>query len=198
MPRIIAGSLKGRRLASPKGAATRPTSDRVRESLFSRLEGLMDLTGARVLDLYSGTGALGIETVSRGATWVTMVEQHRATAALIGRNVVQLGIADRAKVVNASVERVLGRGSSTGPYDLVLADPPYPLSDETVVRMLEHLIEYDWLSERATVVVERSSRAEEPRWPAPLQAVGGRTYGDTTVYLAERVDDEPSTPEPQG
>lgn len=184
MPRIIAGRLKGRRLTAPKGQATRPTSDRVRESLFSRLETLIDLDGSRVLDLYAGTGALGVEAVSRGAVDVRLVEQHRPTAALIGRNLVQLGVTDVARVVNAPVERVLGRGPGAGAFDLVLADPPYPLGEETIGRMLDCLVVQGWLAPGAVVVIERSARSPEPSWPLGFEPEKSRVYGDTAIHLA--------------
>lgn len=188
MTRIIAGTLRGRRLAAPKGTATRPTSDRVRESLFARLEGMLDFTGARVLDLYAGTGALGIEAVSRGASRAELIEQHRPTAALISRNIGQLGIADRARVVNAPVERVLTRGPVGERFDLVLADPPYPFGEDTIERMLQQLVAQNWLADDPVVVVERSSRSPEPRWPGGLVAESAKEYGDTTVHIAVRVD----------
>lgn len=186
MPRIIAGRLKGRRLAAPKGSATRPTSDRVRESLFSRLASILDFDGIRVLDLYAGTGALGVEAVSRGAARVDMVEQHRGTAALIGRNLVDLGITDRARVTNAPVERVLGRGPTGGGYHLVLADPPYPFGEEPVARMLADLDRHGWLLPGGVVVLERSSRSPQPQWPQGWEPGEPRSYGETTLHLAER------------
>lgn len=188
MTRIIAGSAGGRTIATPRGAGTRPTSDRVREALFSRVEALLDLDGASVLDLYAGSGALGLEALSRGALRLTAVERHRATAALVGRNARDLGLADRVVVHAASVERTLreGAGEDGGPaFDLVLLDPPYPLPEDELADVLALLADHGWLAPDALVVVERSTRSPEPRWPAGLAHLDSRSYGETALHLAE-------------
>lgn len=187
MTRVIAGRLGGRRLTTPKGSGTRPTSDRVREALFSRLQSLTDLTGAAVLDLYAGSGALGIEAASRGAERLLLVETHRSAAALIGRNLAQLGLGGIGTVVADKVERVLRRGPGGPPYDLVLLDPPYPLEEPALAGVLADLVEHGWLSRQAVVVVERSSRSPEPAWPSGLAAIETRRYGETALHLAEPV-----------
>jgi len=183
--RIIAGRAGGRTIVTPRGAATRPTTDRVREAVFSRLQALTDLEGARVLDLYAGSGALGLEAVSRGATHLLAVEKHRATAALVERNARDLGLADAVSVRSASVSSVLQAGPDGGAYHVVLADPPYPLSEAELTEVLGLLVTRGWLDEDAVVVVERSSRSPEPSWPAGLDPLGSRSYGETAVHVAE-------------
>ncbi|TYL51593.1 16S rRNA (guanine(966)-N(2))-methyltransferase RsmD [Nocardioides sp. BGMRC 2183] len=192
MTRIIAGQARGRVLRTPKGDLTRPTSDRVREALFSAVESLYgSLTGLRVLDLYAGSGALGLEAWSRGASTVTLVEQDRRTAGLIASNARDLG-AD-VTVVARSVPTFLDADSdgSTGPtpYDVVVGDPPYPLSEERVARDLALLVGNGWLASDALLVLERSSRSPEPTWPAGLTPLSGRrgrrTYGETVLWFAE-------------
>ena len=157
MTRIIGGSAGGRRLATPRGSQTRPTSDRVREALFSAVEAWCgSLDGLRFLDLYAGSGAVGLEAWSRGAGVVTLVEQDRRTAALVSRNATTVGFA-RADVRAQSVGSVL-RKPPAAPYDVVFLDPPYPLPDDEVTAVLASLVEGHWLVPGALVVVERASR----------------------------------------
>ena len=183
MTRIIAGRAGGRRLATPRGSATRPTSDRVREALFSALESLLgSLEDLRVADLYAGSGALGLEAWSRGAEHVLLVEHDRRTAALVRTNARDLG-AGGAQVVAGTVLTTL-RQAPAEPYDVVLADPPYPLSDDEVDAVLASLVEHRWLAPDGVVVVERSSRSRAPRWPESLVAHKPRKYGETTLHLA--------------
>lgn len=187
MTRIIAGRAGGRSIATPRGSATRPTTDRVREAVFSRLQALTDLEGARVLDLYAGSGALGLEAVSRGAAHLLAVEKHRATAALVGRNARDLGLGDLVRVRTASVATVL-RDGPTDPadrYHVVLLDPPYPLPEAALAEVLDLLVSRGWLDPEAVVVVERSSRSPEPAWPAGLAHLDSRSYGETAVHIAE-------------
>ncbi len=188
MTRIIAGRAGGRTIETPRGAGTRPTTDRVREAVFSRLQALTDLDGALVLDLYAGSGALGLEAVSRGAGHLLAVERHRATAALAGRNARTLGFGDVVQVRTAPVERVLRAGP--GPeqqegYDLVLLDPPYPLPEDDLADVLALLVDHGWLAPGALVVIERSARSPRPRWPAGLAHLDSRSYGETALHLAE-------------
>lgn len=187
MTRIIAGRAGGRTIATPRGAATRPTTDRVREAVFSRLQALVDLDGARVLDLYAGSGALGLEAVSRGAGHLLAVEKHRATAALVERNARTLGLADLVEVRAASVTTVLHDGPSRDEdrYHVVLLDPPYPLPEPALAEVLVLLVTRGWLDEEAVVVVERSARSPEPAWPEGLRHLGSRSYGETAVHVAE-------------
>ncbi|HEX5332317.1 MAG TPA: 16S rRNA (guanine(966)-N(2))-methyltransferase RsmD [Cellulomonas sp.] len=181
MTRIVAGSAGGRTLqVPPKG--TRPTSDRVREALFSRLEHLGALSAARVLDLYAGSGALGLEAASRGAASVTLVESARVAADVCRRNVVTLGFGDTVTVVVERVERFVAR-PVVGPWDLVLVDPPYDVPDDELAAILGDVA--GALSADAVLVVERSTRSPEPTWSAGLERFDDRTYGETRVWFAQ-------------
>jgi 16S rRNA (guanine966-N2)-methyltransferase len=186
MTRIISGLAGGRRISTPPGTGTRPTSDRVREALFSRLEHLDVVHHAKVLDLYAGSGALGLEAASRGATSVLLVESDWAAVAVMRKNIAELGLSGVA-VRADTVERALlaGPGSEDGCRDLVLADPPYNVTDEALCDVLTLLITHKWLCEEAFVVVERSARSPEPRWPQGLEGAGERRYGDTKMWFAE-------------
>ncbi|MGF1647850.1 MAG: 16S rRNA (guanine(966)-N(2))-methyltransferase RsmD [Kineosporiaceae bacterium] len=181
MTRIIAGVAGGRRLAVPRGTGTRPTSDRVRESMFSRLESLGAVDGARVLDLYAGSGALGLEAVSRGAVSAVLVEADRRAADLARRNARDLGL-DGVRVVTDRVERYLSTARRDDEFDLVLCDPPYALAGDTLAAVLAELAPV--VAAGGVVAVERSARAGEPRWPATLSSIGGRRTGETSVWLA--------------
>lgn len=185
MTRIISGAAGGRRLRTPPGSSTRPTSDRVREALFSRLEhrGLLD--GTHVLDLYAGSGALGLEAASRGASLVVLVESHRPAAAVIRANVAALGI-DGVRVVTDTALHALTAGPVDGiRMDLVLLDPPYDVAEADLAAVLTALVDRGWLAPEAFVVVERAARTPQPSWPAGLELSGERRYGDTTVWFAE-------------
>lgn len=188
MTRIIAGTAGGRRLRTPPGTGTRPTSDRVREALFSRLEHLVVLDGARVLDLYAGSGALGLEASSRGAVAVTLVESSRPAATVILSNAKELGLAG-VTVQASTVERVLATGPAAGlRVDLVLADPPYAVTEDALGAVLAALVANAWLAPSALLVVERSRRSPEPPWPPGVVLIGPRTYGDTAMWFAESTD----------
>ncbi|HET8614160.1 MAG TPA: 16S rRNA (guanine(966)-N(2))-methyltransferase RsmD [Actinomycetales bacterium] len=183
MTRIIAGTSGGRRLVVPGGALTRPTSDRVREALFSRLEHQGWLDGTAVLDLYAGSGALGLEAASRGASCVVLVEQAAAPLRALRANVAALRML-QVRVVGDSVQHVLDAEEPPyGPFDLALADPPYPEPEHRVARVLASLADR-WLSEDALVVLERSTRSPEPAWPAGLTRTDERRYGETTLWFA--------------
>lgn len=184
MTRIVAGTLRGRTLAVPAGRDTRPTSDRVREALFSRLDHEGLLQGTRVLDLYAGSGALGLEAASRGAAHVLLVEQAKQAAQVCRRNVADLGLAGTVEVRASSVAAALAHGPAE-PYDLVLADPPYPLAEDDLATVLAALVDRDWLADGAVVVVERSARGPEPRWPEGLVRFDERRYGETVLWLAD-------------
>ena len=176
--RIVAGVAKGRPLVAPTGRDTRPTSDRAREGLFSTLASLTDLDGARVLDLYAGSGAVGLEALSRGAAHATLVESDVKAAAVIRRNVEAVGLPG-ARVVVDRVERFLA--GDQGTYDVAFLDPPYATSDEIVARVLAAL--------RAdVVVVERSARSPEPVWPDGVEGVRDRSYGEGTLWYGRRVE----------
>jgi 16S rRNA (guanine966-N2)-methyltransferase len=185
MTRIISGLAGGRRISTPPGSGTRPTSDRVREALFSRLEHLDVVHHARVLDLYAGSGALGLESASRGASSVLLVESEWAAVAVIRKNIADLGLAG-VSVRADTVERALLAGPAEGaPCDLVLADPPYDVTEQALGDVLALLVTHRWLSEDAFVVVERSARSPEPRWPQGLDGAGERRYGDTKMWFAD-------------
>jgi 16S rRNA (guanine966-N2)-methyltransferase len=186
MTRIISGLAGGRRIATPPGTGTRPTSDRAREALFSRLEHLDVVHQGRVMDLYAGSGALGLEAASRGATSVLLVESDRTAAAVIRKNIAELGMPHVSVLVD-TVERALLTGPASGEAscDLVLADPPYDIDEGALGDVLSLLVTHQWLSEDALVVVERSSRSPEPRWPRGLDGAGERRYGDTKMWFAD-------------
>ena len=185
MTRIISGTAGGRRLQTPPGSSTRPTSDRVREALFSRLEHRGLLEGAHVLDLYAGSGALGLEAASRGAAQVTLVESHRAAAKVIRANVGVIGHPE-VRVVVDTVERALAAGPPAGVrMDLVLVDPPYDVSEDALADVLAALVAHQWLAPEAFVVVERSSRSPQPTWPEGLELSGEKRYGETAMWFAE-------------
>ncbi len=182
MTRIIAGSAGGRIIETPRGPRTRPTTDRVREALFSRIDSVLDLRAARVLDLYAGSGALGLEAASRGARSVWCIEREPRTAALIARNAKHLGL-DVVQVSADRVDRALAAEQDVA-YDLVLADPPYQMSEEDLSATLGVLVAQGWVSDEAMVVLERSSRSPEPSWPPGLHAVRTRAYGQTALHEA--------------
>ena len=185
MTRIIAGAAGGRRLETPRGAATRPTADRVREALFSALESrLGTLEGVTFLDLYAGSGAVGLEAWSRGAASVTLVERDKRTAGLVLRNARGLGCTV-ATVRGGSVATVLAAPAES-PFDVVFSDPPYERPDARVAEDLAALVAGGWLAPGAVVVVERSSRGPGPGWPAGLEADGERRYGETDALVRSR------------
>ena len=158
--RVIAGAARGRRLAVPAGRLTRPTSDRAREGLFGTLAALHGpLDGAALLDLYAGSGAVGLEALSRGARRVLFVEADARAARVIRGNIAAVGLAG-AELVTDRVERLLSRGPA-GPdrYDLAVADPPYAVTDEEVSGMLAALATGGWLAPEAVVAVERATRS---------------------------------------
>ena len=207
MSRIISGAAGGVRLASVPGDNTRPTTDRVKESLFSKLESYDIIRGARVLDAFGGSGALGCEALSRGAASVTLLDTYPKAVAVIRKNV-------------AAVEKAMGRtgsGSSSatgsaarvqqsqaltyvksasGPWDLVFVDPPYAMPNEQVSELLEALTPK--LAEGAVVVVERSSRDAEPVWGEGLYCFSTRQHGETVLYYVEPDEAEEQTGDEPG
>jgi len=177
MTRIVAGTHGGRRLVVPAGGRTRPTSDRAREGLFSSLQSLVDLAGARVLDLYAGSGALGLEALSRGASGATLVERDPQALTALRRNVAELGLP--AVVVDADVASYLAGapGDPQERYDVVLLDPPYELDVDPVLAALP-----PWLAEGAAVVAERRTRGPAPATPRGLELLRSRKYGEATLW----------------
>jgi 16S rRNA (guanine966-N2)-methyltransferase len=180
--RIIGGVAGGRRIAVPP-RGTRPTTDRVRESLFNIVTARRDLTGLSVLDLYAGSGALGLEALSRGATSALFVESDHRAAAVLADNIASLGLSG-ATARRAPVSAVLAAGAPA-PVDLVLADPPYGVGAKEVEAVLEALITHDWVREGTVVVVERAVSGAPLSWPAGWDPWQQRVYGDTRLELAE-------------
>jgi 16S rRNA (guanine966-N2)-methyltransferase len=212
MTRIVAGVAGGRRLSVPAGRSTRPTADRAREGLFATILALRGpLDGARVLDLYAGSGAVGLEALSRGAADVLLVESDARAARVIRRNIETVGLPG-ARVLADKVERVLARGpGGDPPRDVVFADPPYSTPDTEVQRMLAALRDgvcdgllhhgdlhhgdlghgggHDegchhggWLAPGALVVVERGTRSGPFAWPAGYTPERSRGYGEATLW----------------
>ncbi|SDS63729.1 16S rRNA (guanine(966)-N(2))-methyltransferase RsmD [Jiangella sp. DSM 45060] len=181
MTRIVAGAAGGRRLSVPPGNRTRPTSDRVREALFSSLAATFGggLGGLRVLDLYAGSGALGLEALSRGAEHCLLVESDARAAAVIRANVKAVGLPG-AVVVAATAERTLATPPDA-PYDIVLADPPYAMVDAELSGVLVSLTA-GWLSPDAVVVVERDRRSAPLTWPDDIEPGRERRYGETVLW----------------
>ena len=181
MTRIIGGDAGGRRISTPRGPHTRPTTDRVREARFSAVASWCgSLHGLRFLDLYAGSGAVGLEAWSRGAGVVTLGESDRRAARTIAEHARTLGFA-HAEVVCAAVTVTL-TVPPRAPYDIVFMDPPYPLDDGAVGAELTLLDTQSWLVPGAMVVVERSARSPEPRWPAGVDRTRSRRYGETTLW----------------
>lgn len=173
MTRIIAGTHRGRRLRVPAGTGTRPTADRAREGLFSSLQSLIDLEDAVVLDLYAGSGALGLEALSRGAARATLVENGAAALAALRANVEELGLP--ASVVDADADRYLA--GAVSPYDLVLVDPPYELDVDPVLAGLR-----PWVTNGGVLVLERRTRGPAPAVPEGFVAERDRRYGEATLW----------------
>jgi 16S rRNA (guanine966-N2)-methyltransferase len=183
--RIVAGTLGGRRLTAPAGQQTRPTSERVREALFSTIGSMTDLDGCRFADLYAGSGAVGLEAASRGAAAVLLVESEARAARTLRENVAALGLAAICQLSTARVATALATGPAE-PFDVVFADPPYQVDDDDIAAMLSALVDNGWLAGDAVVVVERSTRSAQPRWPEGVTPERGRRYGDTALWYGRR------------
>ncbi|KPI03359.1 16S rRNA (guanine(966)-N(2))-methyltransferase RsmD [Streptomyces mirabilis] len=183
MTRVIAGRAGGRRLAVPPGTGTRPTSDRAREGLFSTWQSLLGgpLEGERVLDLYAGSGAVGLEALSRGAGHALLVEADARAARIIRENVKTLGLPG-AEVRSGKAEQIIQGSAPTDPYDLVFLDPPYAVSDDDLREILLTLRTQGWLAAEALVTVERSTRGGEFSWPDGFDAIRARRYGEGTFW----------------
>jgi 16S rRNA (guanine966-N2)-methyltransferase len=184
--RVIAGSLKGRRLASPTWKGVRPTSDKLRETLFNVLAPRM--AGARVLDGYAGTGALGIEALSRGAAHVTFVERDRRAQALIAANLARCGVTSGYAIIRAAVDRaveVLRAASSR--FDVVLLDPPYASASDGIVGDLG-----DVLAPGGVLVLEHATRAATPERAGRLRRTREVVSGDSALaFYASQLDSDP-------
>jgi 16S rRNA (guanine966-N2)-methyltransferase len=167
----------------PRG--TRPTSDRAREALFNTLRGELELPGARVLDLFAGSGAVGLEALSRGAGAVVFVESDRRAAAVLQANLAALGLGG-GTVHRCPVATFLSAVGALEPFDLVFLDPPYAITNATIGALLGTLVEDRWLVEEAVVVVERSWRDAEPPWPSEIKAIKQRRYGEGCLWYGRR------------
>ena len=182
MTRIISGAARGRRLAVPPGTSTRPTSDRAREALFSTVESLLrSFAGARVLDLYAGSGAVGLEALSRGADHALLVESDARAARTIRDNAAATGLVG-ADVRAEPVERLVAGGAPASPYDVVFLDPPYDVADDALRAVIDDLRDGGWLADRALVVVERATRGGQWHWPDGVEADRSRRYGEATLW----------------
>ena len=183
--RVIAGSAKGVRLA-PVPRGVRPVADRAREGLFASIAA--DVPGAAVLDLYAGTGALGIEALSRGAERAVLVERSRPAVATIRENLARTHLADRARAILSAVPAFLmGDDKTPGPFDLVLADPPYEAAGAEVDAVLQALAS-GWLHEhRWAVALTRRKGSSMPVIPLDWQVARGLEYGDTLVLIYREV-----------
>lgn len=186
MTRIIAGLARGRRLAVPRGRVTRPTSDRAREALFSTVDGLARLQQGHVLDLYAGSGALGLEALSRGASHAFFVEADKRVARTLRDNIDSVDLAGATALVStvqrlalAQPAHILGTQS---PYDIVFADPPYLLPAAELRAVLTGLHRSGWFAEQAVLVIERSARDDPWVWPTPLRPIRDRCYGQVWLW----------------
>lgn len=182
MTRIIAGTARGRRLRVPRGSATRPTSDRAREALFSAVEAELDsLDGRSVLDLYAGSGAVGLEALSRGAATVVLVESARPALSVLAENVRAVGLPG-VTVVPGTLPAILSSApAAAAPFDWVFLDPPYAVAGPDVVTVLEAL-RPRWVTDGALVVVERATRARGFDWPDWIAPLRSRAYGEATFW----------------
>lgn len=179
--RIVGGRARGRRLAVP-AAGTRPTSERAREALFSALESRVGLNGARVLDLYAGSGAVGLEALSRGASAARMVESSAPAVSVIRANAAAVGLPG-AQIIAAPVARHLGGPPPDEPFDAVVADPPYDLPGTQIDELIALLCAAGWLAPGAVVAIERSSRGKiEPSWPDFVTERVHRRYGEAALW----------------
>ncbi|WP_104136080.1 16S rRNA (guanine(966)-N(2))-methyltransferase RsmD [Arthrobacter sp. ZGTC131] len=186
MSRIVAGAAGGTPLVSVPGSMTRPTTDRVKEALFSRLDAFDVLAGSRALDLYAGSGSLGVESASRGAAAVDLVEFDAKASAVCQRNADLInGVLGRKTVTvhRSRVESFLDRTAEETQWDVVFLDPPYPLDQPALAAVLGKLAPH--LAAGAVVVVERSSRSHEPEWPEGLERFAEKKYGETRLWFAE-------------
>jgi len=186
MTRVIAGQARGRPLAVPKGRTTRPTGDRVREAMFAAAGSILgSFDGLRVLDLYAGSGAAGLEALSRGASRALFVETDTRSAAVVRANIGAVAI-DGAQLAQDRVERLLARGLPAGepPYDVAFADPPYALPGDELTAVLATAATRGWLAPGALVIVERASRSEPLCWPDGFSPLQSRRYGEAMLWYA--------------
>ncbi|MEU3912426.1 16S rRNA (guanine(966)-N(2))-methyltransferase RsmD [Streptomyces sp. NPDC029721] len=181
MTRVIAGTAGGRRLAVPPGTGTRPTSDRMREGLFSTWESLHGVEDSRVLDLYGGSGAVGLEALSRGAAHTLLVEADAKAAKAIRDNIRTLGLPG-AEFRAGKAEQVVAAPAQGDPYDIVFLDPPYAVEHGDLGEILLTLRANGWLTDDALVTVERSTRSGPFPWPKGFEPLRSRKYGEGTLW----------------
>lgn len=187
--RVIAGSHRGRRLSGPQGTSLRPTSDKVREALFSILGSR--IPGGRFLDLYAGTGAVGIEALSRGATVVTFVESDPKAVQIMRKNLTSCGLLDQADLCTGLIQTFLQRPQWwKGPYDVLFADPPYAAHD--AVDLVLGSWDVGLLAEDAVMVIEQDGRAELPTATDQATLIRRYDYGDTALFLYGRAKQDGS------
>jgi 16S rRNA (guanine966-N2)-methyltransferase len=187
--RVIAGNAHGRRISAPRGLETRPATARVRSSIFSRIDARFDLRGARVLDLFAGSGSLGLEALSRGAAHVTFVDTSRAAAAAIAKNLGVFGFADAARIVTVEVIRALNDlGREREQFDLVFVDAPY--ANDLSAKVLAALVDRSLMVPRGLAVVRQAGRAPALT-PASLERVNEATLGDHRIALYRRFEQPP-------
>jgi 16S rRNA (guanine966-N2)-methyltransferase len=180
--RIIAGAARGRRLRTPTGAATRPTADRVREALFSTLDARVGpLEGRRFLDVYAGSGAVGLEARSRGASAVTLIEADRGAATVIRQNLRDLEM-DSVTVLTGKAERVAAEAPAGQRFDVAFFDPPYSLSTSRVGQVVADMLAAGWFAPGAVLVVERPRRVVDWEWPVGTEGVQSKRYGETVLW----------------
>ncbi len=183
MTRIVGGLARGRHLAVPP-RGTRPTSDRAREALFNTLGTEIELAGARVLDLYAGSGAVGLEALSRGAAAAVFVESDRRAAAVLAENVHSIGLGGTIR--RLSVESYLSAAGADEPFELVFADPPYACPAGSVNSVLRLLLDHEWLQPDAVLVLERSARDPDLDWPCEIKPIKHRRYGEGCLWYGRR------------
>ncbi len=184
--RIVGGTFRGRTINAPSGTTTRPTSDRVRESMFSAIEarGLLG-EGATILDAFAGSGALGLEALSRGASRVTFIENDRAALNTLRSNVDALGVGEAVSIQKRDMLRTPLSGIEGSPYSLLFLDPPYRIVSSEVRALVQRLIDCGALSSEGAVVWEHDAKTE-PLLPVDLEVSFSRRYGSTAVTIAER------------
>lgn len=183
--RVVAGELRGRRLSAPKGTTTRPTSDRVREALFSSLASIAgpDLGGGNALDAFAGSGALGIEALSRGVSSAVFIERDRKALAVLRANVASLELDSRGRIMSVDVFSLADRAVAGAPFSLILLDPPYTLDPTEVGRLLSGLVSTGSVAPGALVTWEHDIGVKSA-WPAGFEVHARKRYGSTEVDIA--------------
>lgn len=182
MTRIIAGRFGGRRIAVPDDG-TRPTSDRVREAVFNMLDARIDLDGAAVADLYAGSGALGIEALSRGAASAVFIDSRRKATSVIAANLKACGVSSGTRVLTQEVGTYLSGAGA--PFDVIFMDPPYDLGTDAVQDEVRAVADR-FLAEDGLLILERSTRSARVEWPGSVDVVADKSYGDTRVEIVRR------------